>query len=61
MESKELKKIYSKMGKQLRKQGYDVKVVMTGRQQEMGTATMCFAYNHGRKRAGAARGAGLYA
>lgn len=43
MESKELKKIYSKMGKQLRKQGYDVKVVMTGRQQEMGTATMCFA------------------
>jgi hypothetical protein len=48
IKAEELKKAYQKMSRQLKKAGLDYKCVMTARQQELGTATICFAglYDH---------------
>lgn len=48
IKAEELKKVYQKMSRQLKKAGFDYKCVMTARQQELGTATICFAglYDH---------------
>ena len=44
MKAEELKKAYQKMSRQLKKEGFNHKCVMTARQQELGTATICFGY-----------------
>ncbi len=42
MEKNEIKKAYQKMSKQLKKAGFNYTCVMNARQQELGTATICF-------------------
>ena len=43
MEKTEIKKLYQKMSRQLKKQGLNYTCVMNTRQQQLGTATICFA------------------
>lgn len=42
MTKQEIKKEYQKMSRQLKKQGLNYTCVMNSRQQELGTATICF-------------------
>lgn len=44
MERQEIKKAYSKMSRQLKKQGLNYTCVMNARQQELRTATICIGY-----------------